>query len=144
MWSHMVQEGNDVITKLFPAFGTMNSITLFDACDASILEEIKQRSLQMHSRFSFFRPESELSQINQQAGVCPVPIHRDTFTLLSLAVGYAKDTKGTFDVTAGAISELWKTPSALPRCPQNRMWSTAGSVAGLNIWSWIAFTGPLF
>lgn len=37
-----------------------------------------------------------------------MPIQKDTYSLLSLAVDYAKDTKGTFDVTAGAISELWK------------------------------------
>lgn len=98
-----------MIKKLFPAFGTINSIELFDNCDFSILEQIKRHILQMHNRFSFFDPNSEISQINQNAGIHPVAIGEDTFSLLSLALRYARDTKGTFDVTVGSLSELWRT-----------------------------------
>ena len=97
-----------VIKKIFPAFGTMNSVAIFDDCDCAILEQIKQHMLQMHNRLSFFRPESETAQINQKAGMYPVAIREDTFYLLSLAVRYARDTHGTFDVTAGSMSALWK------------------------------------
>lgn len=97
-----------MIKKLFPALGTINSVELFDDCDLSILEQIKTRILGMHHRFTFFDPGSEICQVNQQAGIQPVPVSQDTFSLLSLALRYARDTKGTFDVTAGAISELWR------------------------------------
>lgn len=43
-----------MIKKIFPAFGTMNSVAIFDDCDCAILEQIKQHMLQMHNRFSFF------------------------------------------------------------------------------------------
>lgn len=97
-----------MIKKLFPAFGTMNTISISDNVNPSILEEIKAHMLQMHHRFSFFDPESEIGQINQYAGVRPVAVSEDTFYLLSLALDYAKETNGAFDVTAGPISELWK------------------------------------
>ena len=97
-----------MIKKLFPAFGTVNSISISDDRDPSILEHIKKRMMQIHHCFSFFNPESEICQINQQAGIHPVTVSEDTFSLLTLALGYAKDTKGTFDVTAGSMSELWK------------------------------------
>lgn len=97
-----------MIKKLFPAFGTINSISVFDACDQSILEDIKKRMLQMHHSFSCFDTQSEVGQINQQAGIHPVAVHEDTIRLLSLARHYARETKGAFDVTAGSMSELWR------------------------------------
>lgn len=97
-----------MIKKIFPAFGTVNTITVYDRCDPSLLEEIKQKLLEMHCRFSFFRPDSEIGQINANAGIRPVVISEDTASLLSLAVRYARDTWGAFDVTAGASSQLWK------------------------------------
>lgn len=87
----------------------MNSISIFGHGDPSILEQVKERMLQMHHRFSFFNPASEIGRINQQAGVRPVAVCEDTFHLLSLASDYARETQGTFDVTAGPMSELWKT-----------------------------------
>lgn len=97
-----------MIKKLFPAFGTINSIELFDDCDLSILEQIKINALQMHNRFSFFDSNSEISQINQNAGIHSVTVSEDTFFLLSLGLRYARDTKKTFDVTLGSLSELWR------------------------------------
>lgn len=98
-----------MIKKLFPAFGTINSVELFDHCDFSVLERIKRHILQMHHRFTFFEPNSEIYQINQKAGTYSVLVSEDTFSLLSLALRYARDTKGTFDVTVGSLSELWRT-----------------------------------
>lgn len=97
-----------MIKKLFPAFGTINSISIFDACDRSILEEIRKRMLQMHHSVSFFDSESEIAQINQQAGIHPVAVCEDTFHLLSLSRYYSGETNGAFDVTAGPMSELWR------------------------------------
>lgn len=97
-----------MIKKLFPAFGTINSISICGNSDPSILEHIKARMIQMHNYFSFFRSDSEIGRINQQAGIHPVAVSEETFFLLSLARDYARDTMGAFDVTAGSMSELWK------------------------------------
>lgn len=74
-----------------------------------MLEPIKQRMIQLHHRFSCFERDSEISQINEHAGRHPVAVSEDTFHLLSLALEYARETQGTFDVTAGPMSQLWKT-----------------------------------
>lgn len=108
-----------MIQKVFPAFGTMNSIAVAEDCDLSLLEQIKNRMLQLHKRFSFFDPESEIGQINRQAGVQPVAVSGDTFFLLSRAVDYARQTQGTFDVTAGPLSELWKKAIRAGRLPSD-------------------------
>lgn len=97
-----------VIKNIFPAFGTVNTVTIYDDYDIDILKQIKWRMLQLHNRFSFFDVNSEIYKFNQQAGIKPIYVSKDTIYLLSLALDYAKDTNGTFDVTIGAMSELWK------------------------------------
>lgn len=106
-----------MIKKMFPGFGTINSVTLFDDCDSSILAYIKKRVLEMHHTFSFFESESEIFQINQQAGIRPVSVGEGTLQLLSMAIYCAKETKGAFDVTAGSMSEMWRTAIYSSRLP---------------------------
>lgn len=97
-----------MVQKMFPAFGTINSIVVAKQSDVSVLDQIKNRMLQLHKRLSFFDPESEIGQINRQAGIQPVAVSEDTFFVLLRALEYAQKTRGAFDVTAGPLSELWK------------------------------------
>lgn len=61
-----------VLQKIFPAFGTINTITLYGSFHPEIAEQIKKRVLELHGRFSFFEPGSDIFRINQQAGMKPV------------------------------------------------------------------------
>lgn len=97
-----------MLQKIFPALGTVNHITVYGKCSRSILEDAKQRVLELHQRFSIFNPDSEISLVNQSAGKHPVEISEETVSLLELAQEYAAATNGTFDVTAGPMSRLWK------------------------------------
>lgn len=97
-----------VLQKIFPALGTVNTITVYGEYDTKILEQAMQRVLKLHWLFSIFDPQSEVSRINEKAGICPVPVCEDTFSVLSLAKACAGETDGAFDITAGAISKLWR------------------------------------
>lgn len=114
-----------MIQKIFPAFGTLNTISIADNSALALAELVKRRMLQIHDRFSVFDAQSEIAQINQQAGLQPVAISEETFYLLSLAQAYYRKTKGTFDVTTGALSALWREairtttlplPEAIAQC----------------------------
>ena len=39
-----------VLQKIFPAFGTVNMVTLYGNFDPDIAEEVKERALQLHRR----------------------------------------------------------------------------------------------
>ena len=78
------------LQKIFPAFGTVNSITLYDGAGPGIAEHIKKRSLELHRRFSFFEPGIDIFRINEQAGGHPVPVHPDTLFVLSHALDYGR------------------------------------------------------
>ena len=96
------------VQKIFPALGTVNAVTIYDGFGVVAAEHVKKRVLELHRRFSLFAPESDVSKINRQAGIKPVYVHKDTIFVLSNAQKYARGTQGTFDVTAGAASRIWR------------------------------------
>ncbi|MDX9872680.1 MAG: FAD:protein FMN transferase [Clostridia bacterium] len=52
-------------------------------------------------------PSSEVNRINEMAGIAPVPVGEDVFTMLQAAKAYFTLTKGAFDVTIGPVMDLW-------------------------------------
>jgi len=48
---------------------------------------------------SIYRPASEISRINREAGITPVPVSRDTYDVITRAISFAKDSSGAFDPT---------------------------------------------
>lgn len=100
--------GEKVLQKIFPAFGTANSITLYGSVGPEIAEQVKKRVLGMHRRFSFFEPGSDIFRINEQAGMEPASVHQDTFFVLSHALAFGRETEGAFDITSGAAGQLWR------------------------------------
>lgn len=57
---------------------------------------------------SYHRPESELNTINREAYEKPVKIDNATFEVLERAKYFSELSGGAFDVTIGALAELWR------------------------------------
>lgn len=66
-----------VLQKMFPAFGTVNSIMLCGSVSPEAAEQVKSRALELHRRLSFFELGSDIFRINEQAGIRPVPVRED-------------------------------------------------------------------
>lgn len=56
---------------------------------------------------SSHKPESEISQINQKSGIKSQKVSFETFAILQRAKNYSEKFNGNFDVTIGAVTELW-------------------------------------
>ncbi|GAB1347841.1 hypothetical protein MASR1M107_00520 [Ignavibacteriales bacterium] len=52
-------------------------------------------------------PSSEISAINSAAGVSPVKISFETFSLLERSISYSRLSSGVFDITIGPLTQLW-------------------------------------
>ena len=57
---------------------------------------------------SVWKEGSDVTHLNQAAGKGPVPIGPDTLTVLQAARDVSDWTHGKFDVTFGALSDIWK------------------------------------
>ncbi|HMM22453.1 MAG TPA: FAD:protein FMN transferase [Selenomonadales bacterium] len=54
-----------------------------------------------------FNPDSQVSKINQMAGVSPVMVDRDMIKMVQDANDISRKTDGAFDASVGALTELW-------------------------------------
>ncbi len=72
--------------------------------DAFAALEIAER---LENLLSIYRPDSDISRLNQAAGQQAVALAPETFQLLSLAQHLSQLTDGAFDVTAGPLVEAW-------------------------------------
>jgi FAD:protein FMN transferase len=76
------------------------AVAAFDA----VFEEFDR----LESLMSVWRPASDVLRVNEAAGDRAVPVSRDVFDVLTTAREVSAWTGGTFDVTFGALTGLWK------------------------------------
>lgn len=108
------------LQKTFPAMGTVHSVLLYGEDLASLAERMKCEVLAMERAWSVFRADSTLSELNRRAGVAPLPVDDDTFTVLRESIALCTLTEGAFDITAGTLSALWRHTAKQNRLPPNR------------------------
>ena len=56
---------------------------------------------------NFYAADSELTTINNNAGIRPVRVSPDTLEIIEAAVYASQQTEGGFDVTVGPLVKLW-------------------------------------
>ncbi len=55
-----------------------------------------------------FNPDSQVAEINHMAGIRPVVVDPELFTIIEKAVQLSEKTDGAFDITVGPLTELWR------------------------------------
>jgi FAD:protein FMN transferase len=56
---------------------------------------------------SNYKPDSELSQLNRQAGERPVKVSKELFDVLAACIRYSDASEGAFDITVGPLMKVW-------------------------------------
>ena len=62
----------------------------------------------LEALMSVWRPGSDILRLNAAAGDHPIPVSPEVVEVLGVARQVSEWTDGTFDVTFGALSDLWK------------------------------------
>ena len=78
---------------------------------------------------SHYKPESELSLINREAGRGPVRVSTEMAELLVSCLRYSAASEGAFDITVGALVKAWgfyKGDGSMPR-PWTLWWARRNS-----------------
>ncbi len=88
-------------TYSLAAYGTDRYVLI--AASEQALEEVRR----LDRMLSNYRPDSELSQVNQRAAEGPVEVSTELFGLLARCVEYSRASEGAFDVTVGPLMKLW-------------------------------------
>jgi thiamine biosynthesis lipoprotein len=102
------------------ALGTACAVTLYDTDGKKAKETFNavfSRLAEIENRMSANKADSELSAVNQNAGIAPAQIPADLFAVIEKSLYYAEISGGAFDPTIGALAKLWGINSEDARVP---------------------------
>ncbi len=97
--------------------GTVCTVNLFAKGTREAYREIFERLREIEARMSANRDDSEIAEINRNAGIAPVRVHPDVIDVVSTALRYAELSDGAFDPSIGPLVKLWNIGSDDARLP---------------------------
>jgi FAD:protein FMN transferase len=117
--------------------GTTYTIDIYGR-DMGIMQAAAEGALEEAGRIdqmlSNYRPESELSRVNEQAADQPVKVSQELFDLLTTCVEYSRASQGAFDITVAPLMKVWgfyKDSGRLPHRAEVR--AALGQIGYRNI-----------
>ena len=111
---HPTEPESRLVERTHPTMGTEVRITVWTSDarrTASVSEEAFAEFDRLDSMMSVWKQGSDVTRLNAAAGDHPVAISPETSEVLTIARQVSDWTGGTFDVTFGALSGLWKFDS---------------------------------
>ena len=118
------------------AMGTLWEIGVFSDRSTEYLEavaeEIEAETERIENQLSFYRPSSELSDINLRAYWEPVTVNPEFFTFLQRVKRLSEETGGAFDPTIAPLMRCWGFVGGHGEMPKVREIEAARSVVGIS------------
>lgn len=104
--SPIVADGADDEQRERVVFAFDTVVTLKASATEAMMDALEERCDYFESIFSRTIESSDIGRINA-AGGRPVEVAAETADIISKALGYCAESGGRFDITIGAVSELW-------------------------------------
>lgn len=79
---------------------------------------------------SEWRPETQISEVNRNAGIKPVKVDKEVFDLTKRALDYSRMSGGAFDISMASMDRIWKFDGSMIEMPQRD--AIAKSVANVG------------
>ncbi|MES2616534.1 MAG: FAD:protein FMN transferase [Bacteroidota bacterium] len=92
------------------------------------IEEIKR----IEDLFSEFRPHTDTSKINQNAGITPITTHPEVLALIERSIAISALTQGAFDISMGPLKKIYKFKNDTFNLPEQQAINQALSLVGYN------------
>jgi thiamine biosynthesis lipoprotein len=102
------------------ALGTLCRIELFGEGKPGLYNRLFSRLYEIERIMSANLADSEVSRINRAAGIVPVPVSPELFTVLERARYFAEASDGAFDPTVGPLVTLWGIGGDNPKVPDRK------------------------
>ena len=88
--------------------GTTITISLIDERVDILLQKSFDLLKELEYRFNANSQESELMEINHQAGIAPVKVHPDLFELISLGLEHSLAPSSHLNISIGPLVQTWR------------------------------------
>ncbi len=80
--------------------------------DAAIAETSRIENL-----VSDWKPDTQISHVNQNAGIKPIQVDDEIFQLVQRAIKVSKLTDGAFDISYASMDKIWKFDGSMKEMP---------------------------
>ncbi len=81
------------------------------------IETIITEITRIENLISDWKPASQVSEVNHNAGISPVKVDREVFELTQRAIKLSKLTNGAFDISFAAMDKIWKFDGSMKTMP---------------------------
>jgi len=100
--------------------GSRFDITIVDKDSASAeanIDTVITEITRIENLISDWRPYTQVSQVNKNAGIAPVKVDKEVFDLTERAIYLSKITNGAFDISFAAMDRIWKFDGSMTSMP---------------------------
>ena len=73
--------------------------------------------VRIENLISEWQPHTQISQVNQHAGIKAVEVDREVFELTKRAITYSEMTNGAFDISIAAMDRIWLFDGTMDSLP---------------------------
>ena len=106
-------------------FTTLVTLSFYDGPEETVFSSIFDRMRQIDGWMSDYSADSEISRVSAQAGVAPVRVSPETFSVVKQALAQSALTGGVFDSSIGPVTHLWDVGNPKPSVPTAAAIATA-------------------
>jgi len=100
--------------------GSKFKITLVDSDSISVEKNINKaidEMIRIENLISDWKPTSQVSLVNQNAGIKAIKVDREVFDLTKRAIYFSQLTDGAFDISFAAMDKIWKFDGSMEKIP---------------------------
>ena len=94
------------------------SIVARDTATANAyIDTVVAEVTRIENLISDWRPQTQVSEVNRNAGIRPVKVDREVFELAERALYLSRLTDGAFDISFAAMDRIWKFDGSMTGMP---------------------------
>lgn len=93
-----------------------------------VIDEI----IRIENLISEWKPSSQVSEVNRNAGIKPVKVDKELFDLTKRALFFSEISNGAFDISIAAMDKIWKFDGSMEELPSQEMLLKAIEKVGYN------------
>lgn len=118
----LVANPDILLKKRVNLMGSVFEISLVGTDSASleyqiqlVIDEIER----IENLISEWRPNTQISEVNRNAGIRPVKVDREVFELTRRAISYSILSDGAFDISVAALDKIWRFDGNMDALPSD-------------------------
>ena len=81
------------------------------------IDEVIAEMRRIEALISDWKPTSQISEVNRNAGIKPIRVNREVFELTKRSLNFSKLTDGAFDISYAAMDKIWKFDGSMKVMP---------------------------